>query len=139
MSLVTLDERLLDCGPRLSLSGLRRFVVEFFYFGIKEARATVILRPLDRDRNMPLLLAFVLIGFFIWLAENVRALPRGWSPSICGMPSTPGSSLPEQECSTIPRASMGRRRDWRGVGLVLPMLAVNPPWPAQFASKTVCD
>ena len=34
------------------------------------ARATVIFRPFDRDRRMPLLLAFVLIGFFIWLAEN---------------------------------------------------------------------
>jgi uncharacterized membrane protein YoaT (DUF817 family) len=39
MSLLTLDGRLLDFGPRLSLTGLRRFVVEFFYFGIKEARA----------------------------------------------------------------------------------------------------
>src|SRR5882724_10587705 len=35
------------------------------------ARATVVFRPLDRDRSMPLLLSFVLIGFFIWLAENV--------------------------------------------------------------------
>lgn len=34
------------------------------------ARSSVIFRPLDRDRSMPLLLAFVLIGFFIWLAEN---------------------------------------------------------------------
>lgn len=34
------------------------------------ARTTVVFRPLDRDRRMPMLLAFVLIGFFIWLAEN---------------------------------------------------------------------
>jgi uncharacterized membrane protein YoaT (DUF817 family) len=34
------------------------------------ARTTVIFRPYDRDRRMPMLLAFALIGFFIWLAEN---------------------------------------------------------------------
>jgi uncharacterized membrane protein YoaT (DUF817 family) len=35
------------------------------------ARTTVVFRPLDRERRMPLLLGFVLIGFFIWLAENI--------------------------------------------------------------------
>jgi len=43
------------------------------------ARATVIFRPLDRDRQMPLLLAFVLIGFFIWLAENISTFFSIWS------------------------------------------------------------
>ncbi|WP_243324237.1 DUF817 domain-containing protein [Geothrix sp. SG200] len=42
------------------------------------ARATVIFRPLDRERRMPLLLAFVLIGFFIWLAENVSTFLGIW-------------------------------------------------------------
>ncbi|HJV39777.1 MAG TPA: DUF817 domain-containing protein [Geothrix sp.] len=42
------------------------------------ARATVIFRPLDRERKMPLLLAFVLIGFFIWLAENVSTFLGIW-------------------------------------------------------------
>jgi uncharacterized membrane protein YoaT (DUF817 family) len=42
------------------------------------ARAMVIFRPLDRDRNMPLLLAFVLIGFFIWLAENISTFFGVW-------------------------------------------------------------
>ena len=42
------------------------------------ARATVIFRPLDRDRSMPLLLAFVLIGFFIWLAENISTFFGVW-------------------------------------------------------------
>jgi uncharacterized membrane protein YoaT (DUF817 family) len=42
------------------------------------ARATVIFRPLDRDRRMPLLLAFVLIGFFIWLAENISTFFGVW-------------------------------------------------------------
>ena len=42
------------------------------------ARATVIFRPYDRDRSMPLLLAFVLIGFFIWLAENIGTFHRVW-------------------------------------------------------------
>ena len=35
------------------------------------ARTTVVFRPHDKDRRMPLLLAFVLIDFFIWLAENI--------------------------------------------------------------------
>ena len=43
------------------------------------ARTTVIFRPFDRDRSMPLLLAFVLIGFFIWLAENVATFFGIWS------------------------------------------------------------
>jgi len=42
------------------------------------ARANVIFRPLDRNRSMPLLLAFVLIGFFIWLAENVSTFFGVW-------------------------------------------------------------
>lgn len=42
------------------------------------ARATVIFRPLDRDRKMPLLLSFVLIGLFIWLAENISTFFSIW-------------------------------------------------------------
>jgi uncharacterized membrane protein YoaT (DUF817 family) len=42
------------------------------------ARTTVIYRPLDRDRRMPLLLAFVLIGLFIWLAENISTFWGVW-------------------------------------------------------------
>lgn len=42
------------------------------------ARTTVIFRPLDRDRRMPLLLGFVLTGFFIWLAENLGTLLGVW-------------------------------------------------------------
>lgn len=42
------------------------------------ARASVVFRPFDRDRNMPLLLAFVLIGFFIWLAENISTFFGIW-------------------------------------------------------------
>ncbi|MFO1079497.1 MAG: DUF817 domain-containing protein [Reyranellaceae bacterium] len=42
------------------------------------ARATVLFRPYDRDRTMPLLLAFVLIGFFIWLAENAATFLGVW-------------------------------------------------------------
>jgi uncharacterized membrane protein YoaT (DUF817 family) len=42
------------------------------------ARTTVIFRPLDRDREMPLLLAFVLIGFFVWLAENISTFFGVW-------------------------------------------------------------
>ncbi len=42
------------------------------------ARTTVIFRPYDRDRRMPLLIAFVLSGFFIWLAENVHSFLGLW-------------------------------------------------------------
>ncbi|WFU03221.1 DUF817 domain-containing protein [Rhizobium sp. CB3171] len=42
------------------------------------ARSTVIFRPYDRDRRMPLLLSFVLIGFFIWLAENISTFLGIW-------------------------------------------------------------
>ena len=42
------------------------------------ARTTVVFRSLDHDRRMPLLLAFVLIGFFIWLAENISTLFGIW-------------------------------------------------------------
>lgn len=42
------------------------------------ARTTVIFRPLDRDRTMPLVLSFVLIGFFIWLAENISTFYGIW-------------------------------------------------------------
>jgi uncharacterized membrane protein YoaT (DUF817 family) len=42
------------------------------------SRSTVVFRPLDRDRRMPLVLAFVLIGFFIWLAENIGTFWGVW-------------------------------------------------------------
>ncbi|SMC27960.1 Uncharacterized membrane protein YoaT, DUF817 family [Andreprevotia lacus DSM 23236] len=42
------------------------------------ARATVLFRPFDRERQMPLLLSFVLIGFFIWLAENLSTFWGVW-------------------------------------------------------------
>ena len=53
------------------------------------ARTTVVFRPLDRDRQMPLLLAFVLIGFFIWLAENISTFAGVWAyPNQLGAWST---------------------------------------------------
>jgi uncharacterized membrane protein YoaT (DUF817 family) len=42
------------------------------------ARTSVSFRPLDRKRDMPLLLSFVLIGFFIWLAENIGTFFGVW-------------------------------------------------------------
>jgi len=42
------------------------------------ARSTVVFRPYDRDRKMPLLLGFVLVGFFIWLAENLSTFFGIW-------------------------------------------------------------
>lgn len=54
-----------------------RVYIAVFTLGLY-ARATVIFRPLDRERRMPLLLAFVLIGFFIWLAENISTFFGIW-------------------------------------------------------------
>ena len=42
------------------------------------ARTSVTFRPLDRDRTMPLLASFLLIGFFVWLAENVSTFFGVW-------------------------------------------------------------
>lgn len=42
------------------------------------SRSTVIFRPFDRDRCMPLLVSFILIGFFIWLAENAATFLGVW-------------------------------------------------------------
>jgi uncharacterized membrane protein YoaT (DUF817 family) len=42
------------------------------------ARTTVVFRPMDRDRTMPLTLSFLLIGFFIWLAENISTFFGIW-------------------------------------------------------------
>jgi uncharacterized membrane protein YoaT (DUF817 family) len=53
------------------------------------ARATVVFQPLDRERTMPLLLSFVLIGFFIWLAENISTFFGVWRyPNQIGAWST---------------------------------------------------
>ncbi|MCA6953219.1 DUF817 domain-containing protein [Pectobacterium polaris] len=43
------------------------------------ARTTVIFTPYDRERRMPLSLAFILIGFFIWLAENISTFFSIWN------------------------------------------------------------
>jgi uncharacterized membrane protein YoaT (DUF817 family) len=42
------------------------------------ARTRVVFCPLDRDRSMPLLLGFVLTGFFIWMAENISTFCGIW-------------------------------------------------------------
>lgn len=53
------------------------------------ARATVIFRPFDRDRKMPMILSFILIGFFIWLAENISTFFAVWHyPNQLGAWST---------------------------------------------------
>ena len=42
------------------------------------SRTTVIFRPKQRDRRMPILLAFVLIGFAIFFAENIGTFFGVW-------------------------------------------------------------
>jgi uncharacterized membrane protein YoaT (DUF817 family) len=43
------------------------------------ARSQVVFRPHLRERRMPLSLALILIGFFIWLAENVGTFFGLWA------------------------------------------------------------
>jgi uncharacterized membrane protein YoaT (DUF817 family) len=95
MPLRALDAHLLAPPARSDLSGLRRALVELWYFGLKEVRAclfaglffaavfavpraSVTFRLFDRDRSMPLLASFLLIGFFVWLAENISTLFGVW-------------------------------------------------------------
>jgi len=42
------------------------------------ARCEVFFTPRDRERRMPLWLAFVLIGFFLWIAENAGTFLGVW-------------------------------------------------------------
>lgn len=42
------------------------------------ARCEVFFTPVDRERRMPLWLAFVLIGWFIWVAENAGTFLGIW-------------------------------------------------------------
>ncbi len=42
------------------------------------ARSIVVFHPMSAPRKMPLLLSFVLIGFFIWLAENISTFMGVW-------------------------------------------------------------
>lgn len=54
-----------------------RWYITAFILGIY-ARSMVIFTPYDRERKMPLLLSFILIGFFIWLAENISTFFGIW-------------------------------------------------------------
>lgn len=54
-----------------------RWYITAFVLGLY-ARSMVVYKPLDRDRRMPLLLSFVLIGLFIWLAENISTFFKIW-------------------------------------------------------------
>ena len=54
-----------------------RWYIGAFALGLY-SRTRVIFRPYERDRWMPLLLGFVLTGFFIWLAENIGTFLGVW-------------------------------------------------------------
>ena len=54
-----------------------RWYIGAFVLGLY-SRTRVVFRPLDRDRWMPLLLGFILTGFFIWLAENIGTFLGVW-------------------------------------------------------------
>ncbi len=42
------------------------------------ARCQIVFTPLDRERRMPFLLGFILVGLFIWLAENLGTFLGVW-------------------------------------------------------------
>jgi uncharacterized membrane protein YoaT (DUF817 family) len=54
-----------------------RWYIGAFVLGLY-SRTRVIFCPYDKDRWMPLLLGFILTGFFIWLAENLGTLFGVW-------------------------------------------------------------
>lgn len=54
-----------------------RWYLTAFILGLY-ARTMVYYTPYDKERKMPLLLSFVLIGFFIWLAENFGTFFGVW-------------------------------------------------------------
>lgn len=54
-----------------------RWFIAAFVMGLY-ARTTVVFRPLHRDREMPLIVAFILIGFFVWIAENISTFFGIW-------------------------------------------------------------
>jgi len=55
-----------------------RWYITAFGMGLY-ARTFVIYRPYQKDHRMPLILSFILIGFFIWLAENFGTFFHLWS------------------------------------------------------------
>ena len=54
-----------------------RWYIAAFALGLY-ARTFVRFTPYDKERKMPLLLSFGLIGFFIWLAENIGTFVGIW-------------------------------------------------------------
>lgn len=54
-----------------------RYYITAFLLGLY-ARSVVVFTPLDKERQMPLLLSFALIGFFIYVAENLGTLLGVW-------------------------------------------------------------
>ncbi|UOP00223.1 DUF817 domain-containing protein [Kingella potus] len=69
-----------------------RWYLAAFALGLY-ARTAVLFTPYDTERRMPLLLAFVLIGFFIWLAENAATFAGLWRyPNQIGAWSVPCTS-----------------------------------------------
>lgn len=59
-----------------AMADLRWYIVAFV-LGLY-ARSYVRFTPYDTPRRMPVLLSFVLIGFFIWLAENISTFLGIW-------------------------------------------------------------
>lgn len=54
-----------------------RYYILAFLLGLY-ANSFIVFTPLDKERKMPLLLSFLLVGFFIYLAENLGTLLGIW-------------------------------------------------------------
>lgn len=53
-------------------------ILLFLAVGALYGRTTVYFRPYNHEHKMPLLVGFLLITFFIWLAENIGTITKGW-------------------------------------------------------------
>jgi uncharacterized membrane protein YoaT (DUF817 family) len=54
-----------------------RYVIIVLMF-IVFLKTKILFTPLKRQRSMPMLLSFFLIGFFVWIAENVATFFGAW-------------------------------------------------------------
>lgn len=78
----------LEIALALALLSYANFFTHHFFFDIRwnlviciftfYGRTWVRFRPDRQHRKMPLLMGFILVAFFIWLAENLGTYARAW-------------------------------------------------------------
>lgn len=75
------------------------------------ARCSIGFTPVDRERRMPFLLGFVLVGFFIWVAENIGTFFGVWR-------------YPDQLGAWV-TVSLGKWSSWTMLALMVFALVTN--------------